>query len=468
MTILRALTAGLKLPARPPFSAPGAGTRSLLSGLLSANALDGMAAYAEVGAVHGPTRRICESVALVDWQLYQQTITAGSVDRALIDDATPPARHPATALWIQPNGFMSRRSFLFLSQLYQETAGGVYWLVCARDEEAAPFAYTKQQPDIELWPIPKRRITPVPDPDRYLAGYVYTVGNVKIPLAVENVIPLGWPDPRDPLRFTGPLQALAVDIESEKYAVEYQRNTFLNNAEPGGVIEFDLPLEKTRFEEIVLRWREQHQGVANAKRVAILEQGHWKDVAQSNRDLQYEALRHLTREQVMFARGMPFAMMQSNDINLANALTGERLYARYTLRPALEAIKEAINQALPERYGPMLTFGYDLPAPEDEAFDVYAGTTGWLSGLLSKNEGRAALGYDAIPDGDVYVSDLTGVVPTIPPPKPPKRPTTLGLDDVPMRQVRCPECRHLLAKNANVGAELWCGRCRAPQIVGAS
>ena len=429
MTIARALARGVSRSFSPPTNVPVGPPRSTFGGLasLSGGTISGMDAYRGLGAAYGPIRRICESVALTDWALYQQSGSLGNVDRTLIDDATAPARHPATALWTQCNPFMTRRVFLFIHQLFLETAGGCYWLLRARGDEPYPFE-SPQQADIELWPIRPDRITPVTDPDKYLLGYWYRPGgNLEtIPLDVAALVPVGYPDPADPLRFAGPLQAMLTDLESEAYASQHTRNTFLNGAQPGGVIQFDQPLTPERWEEIVLRWREQHQGVANVGRVAIIEGGKWVETGMKITDMDYVNLRRLGQEEVMYALGMPYAMQVTHDVNLANATIGEKIFYRWTLRPRLEIIKESLNHRLLPFFGSNLTMDYDLPEPEDEAFDTYQATMGWLAGYLTKNEARQGTGYDAVDDGDVYVYELTGTPPAIPPAVPPKKPTTLS------------------------------------------
>lgn len=428
MTLVRALAGSFKLPTRVPSGdGPAAGLLSM-SSLLGSDAQSGIEAYKQIGAIYGPIRRLCESVALTNWSLYQQTDAPGEASRAFLDDATAPARHPATALWTQPNRAMTRRLFLFLSQLYQETTGGCYWLLVQGGTAGAPIPQQGVTAPIELWPVPITKIIPTPDPDTpgSASGYTYIAGSEKIPLPVQAVVPVGWPDPANPLKFAGPLASVMTDAEAEKYAAQYNRNVFLNNARPGGVIEFATPLPRDRFEEIVMRWREQHQGVNNVARVAILEGGKWVDVGQSNTDMEYEKLRKLDRETFMFALGMPFAVMQTNGVNLANATMADKQYYRWTLRPRLENIKEPLNQRVLPFIAPMLTMDYELPAPEDESFDVYAASIGFAFGMIKQNEARAAMGYDADPEGDRYIYDITGNPLTMPSPRLPRRPTTLS------------------------------------------
>ena len=130
----------------------------------------------------------------------------------------------------------------------------------------------------------------------------------------------------------------------------------------------------------------------------------------------------------MFTLGMPYAMMQSNDVNLANALTGERIFDHWTLAPRLELIKEACNERVMPLIGDMLTMDYEEPQPQDAAFDVYAASMGWLTGILTQNQAAEAMGYPALgPEGDRRIYEITGTAPTMPPtPAPPRKPTQLS------------------------------------------
>jgi hypothetical protein len=55
------------------------------------------------------------------------------------------------------------------------------------------------------------------------------------------------------------------------------------------------------FEKFVMRWRTQHQRVANAHRLAILEEAVWKNLKLSQRDMQFEQVRKLSRNLIIRA-----------------------------------------------------------------------------------------------------------------------------------------------------------------------
>ena len=463
MTFTRALAKAFSLPKNvPQTAARGFGG----SQFQTAAGTGGMDAYVGIGAAHGVLRRICEAVSLVDWALYEQSENPQTTERTLIDDATAPARHPATAIWTRPNPHMTRRQFLYLQQLWIETSGGCYWLMVQGGQSGSPFPRPGVTADFELWPIPAQRITPIADPDLYVSGYEYRYGSQRIPLPVGAVIPIGRPDPRDPLRFAGPLGSIGADLEGEAYAAQYNRNVFLNGAQPGGAIEFDSFLPQNRWEELVQRWREQHQGVNNAARVAIIEGGKWVDTSKSNQDMEYGKLREYAQDAVMFATGMPYGVMVTRDVNLANATIAQKIFYELSLRPRLEDVKEPLNERVLPLIADNLTMDFTLPSPQDAAFDVYEATSGWLAGLLTQNQALEALGYPNLgAEGDRYNWQITGTPPPMTPPKPPRSPTNLDVSDLlhrasaaeqPSGDTRCPKCDRWIGRRIPAGAEAFC------------
>jgi hypothetical protein len=125
---------------------------------------------------------------------------------------------------------------------------------------------------------------------------------------------------------------------------------------------------------MTMRWREQHQGVRNAHRVAVIEQGKWVDRAFSMRDMQFSELRGVSRDVIREAFGYPKPMLGSvDDVNRANADAGEVVFARWVLRQRLRRIKGALNSDFLKLFGPEVAtryeFDHDDPTPEDREAD---------------------------------------------------------------------------------------------------
>jgi HK97 family phage portal protein len=346
---------------RDVFTVSGSGRKTSAD-----NMRRGMEQYGEVGTAFGIISRLAESTAQVQWHLYRKRTDASPVYRE-VEQRTEVTRHAALTLLRQPNPLMDWMEFAETSTQHYDTTGEFWW-VCA-------FGSIRAAGPIELWPMRPDRVRIVTDEYDALTGYIY-VGpdGEQVPLTKDIVIQGRHPNPLDIYRGLGPMQALTLKLDSNRLAAEYNRNFFLNSAEPGGIIEIEDRLDDDEFRELTQRWREQHQGVANAHRVAILEQGKWVERKFSMKDMAFPELSELSREDIREAFGYPKGMTgATEDVNKAVADANERMFGRYLMRPRLNKIKYALNNYLLPLFGEAakngLEFDFDDPVPEDREAD---------------------------------------------------------------------------------------------------
>jgi HK97 family phage portal protein len=315
-----------------------------------------MRAMGTVGTLFAIVNRTSNATALVDWKLYRKARSGRPEDRVEV------TAHAALDLWQRPNPFMTRQELVETVQQHVDLTGEG-WLVIARNPRS-PLP-------LELWPVRPDRIQPVPHPVDFISGYLYTgPAGEQIPLRVEDVIQIRMPNPLDPYRGMGPVQSIMTELDATKYSAEWNRNFFLNSAEPGGIIELPNVLSDPEWDQLQARWAEQHQGVSNAFRVAFLEHGVWKDRKLTQRDMQFAELRSVSRDVIREAFGAPaFVLGEVGDVNRATAEASKVLFAEQLTIPRLERFKGALNNDLLPLYGPdaarMLEFDYADPVPAD-------------------------------------------------------------------------------------------------------
>lgn len=315
-------------------------------------------AMANNGTVFGIVDRIAPSVARTEWKLYRKAASGREEDR------TEVTRHSALDLINRPNPHFTRMLLFETSQQHHDLTGEAPWVVSYVRGFARP---------LELWPVRPDRLVPVPHPTKYLAGWVYqSPDGEQVPLELHEVIFNRRPNPADPYRGMGPVQAVLTDIYGSKAAAEWNKNFFLNSAEPGGIIEIPRSLQDEDFQRLRMRWNEQHKGVSKAHRVAILEEGVWKDRKYTQRDMQFAELRGVSRDAIMEAFGFPKGMLGiTEDVNRSNGEVGEEIFARWLVVPRLDRWRDVLNHSLLPLYGKdtaaKYEFDYDSPVPEDEA-----------------------------------------------------------------------------------------------------
>lgn len=396
-----------------PFASRAATYGRGFLGYNRSNATRQMQSYGSVGTLFAIVHRTSNATSQVEWKLYRKARSGLKADR------TEVTSHAALDLWTKPNPFMPRQEFVEGTQQHVDLVGEGWWVIVRHPNFNIP---------LEMWYVRPDRMRPVPDPEVFLAGYMYTgPDGTEIALGLDDVIQLRMPNPMDPYRGLGPVQSLMTDLDSSRYSAEWNRAFFRNGAEPGGILEVDRRLDDDEFTELRMRWNEQHKGVGNAHRVAIAEGGlKWVDRKLSQRDMQFAELRAISRDEIRGAFGMPkFAVGDVDDVNRATAEASDDWFAKQLTVPRLERIKAALNHDLLPMYGATaqgLEFDYVSPvtgSAADEA-DVLSTKATAAKTLIDAGaygpEVLAALDLpalsfgqpDANPDRELLIKLLTG------------------------------------------------------------
>jgi len=312
--------------------------------------------------------KLATGTSSIDWHMHRIAQRAPRTSAACDMCEAPgmmyvPA-HPALSVWNRPNDFFTRQEFVETEQQHIDLTGEGWWLVVRLGGRP-----------IELWPIRPDRMAPVRSATDFLSGYVYRGPEGEmIPLGIDEVVQIRMPNPVDPWRGMGPVQALLNDIDGLRYSKEWNRRFFENSAEPGGVIEVPETLDDNAFKRLQTQWGEQHRGVGNAHRVAILENGSkWNASQITHKDMQFTELQQVSREVQREAFGVHGHILGlSEDVNRANAEAADVSFARRLLVPRADRIKGALNSDFLPLFGTMgkgYEFVYTSPVPEDQEAD---------------------------------------------------------------------------------------------------
>lgn len=315
-----------------------------------------MEAYTANSTLFSVVSFLASTTSQVQWKLYRKAKSGKKEDR---EEVTV---HPALSVLNKPTQFSTRQDLFEASQQHVELAGESYWVL-----ERAANGWV-----IGVWLARPDRMTIVKSKSEFLLGYKYLNpdGSVR-PLAKEDVIQLKTFDPNDPYRGISPVASLMGTIDSDSYAEHFQKNFFRNGAKPGGIIRLNEHMTDKQWKNMISRWKEQHQGVENANRIAFMENGEFLDLKYTHDEMQFLDLRNFTAEHIMQAFGLSKAMLGIvDDVNRANNEAQDASFAKYKLRPRLERFKEALNnEFLPQFKGAgnvdNLEFDYDDIDVED-------------------------------------------------------------------------------------------------------
>lgn len=337
---------------RNVFNTYGAGSQGMLAYL---------EAYASDPVIRPIVSRLQQSVSEADWKLFVKSRTGDPQDRTPLND------HALLDFLAMPNKFMTWSEIVARGQQHWELVG----------ETSIVLGFQPGIPlPIDAWVLRPDRITPVPDPYDFLLGWLYTApgDGEKIPIETGELLRMVDPDPLDPYRGMGAVQALIRDLDATRYAKEWQGQFFANSAQPGGMIQLDHRVGDVQFEELQQRWAESHQGLSKAHRIAILEDNaKWIQNSFSLKDLQMAELESLGRDKTLAAFGMPKSMIGVvEDVNRANAEAGVFMFARWMTKPRLQNWKQMLNRQLVPYFDPrgQLELDYTDPVPENSDANI--------------------------------------------------------------------------------------------------
>lgn len=342
--------------------------------------------YGEVGWLFGANNLISESVAEVNWHLYEK-------DGNQLGDEVD--NHPLLDMWAYVNPFQTKYQFIQLTQLYLGLVGEAFWVL----------NFNRLGVPAEMWIAPPQFMHIIPDPVTYISHYEYRRDSGRLRLEVPEVIHIMNPNPANTYRGLGTAQSIAVDLDSEKYASRYQQRLFFNDATPGIVITYDEIPEEGERKKIREEWNEIHRGWRNARKTGFLWGGaKMNTLSMTNRDMDFWRLRKINRETIIGAYRIPMSMMGIEGVgSRARVESDEYIFSKYTVKPALTRIKEAINEQLIPLFDKGYYFDFEDPVPENREAIVQEVKEIYPIGVITREEARVKLGYDAKPQaGDTF------------------------------------------------------------------
>lgn len=344
-------------------------------------------AYGTIGWLFAVVSKISNGIADVQWHLYDQKDT---------DKRKEITKHPVLDLLDRPNPFQTGAEFMELANCYLELTGECFIL---------KFFTTLNQP-AQLWIRPPQMFDVVPDPEKYIAGYVYKVGQEKIPLEVNQVMHIKMPNPDNPYRGVGLVQALSVDLDTEDFASRWNRNFFYNEGRPDGVLRVPGTVSKDDYEKFREDYNRKHIGIANAHKTVVIRGDaiDYKQISMSQKDMDFLSLRKLTRDNILGISGMPASMMGITEVgSRARAEADEYIFGRWIIKPRCNRWRSLFVEDLLVHYGENLYLDYENPVPEDRITLVTEAVQTYKGGIVTRNEARTKLGYDPDKvDGDSY------------------------------------------------------------------
>jgi HK97 family phage portal protein len=286
-----------------------------------------------LGAVYACVSLISETIASLPWPVYRRLPNDGRRR----DTAHPLYR----LLHDRPNPEMSAYNWRDCMVGHLELQGNAY----------AEIELDRAERPIALWPLrPDRMVVERIGGQERRLRYTYTVPNGRS-LIVPSDRVLHWRGPSsDGLigysRIALAREAFGLGLALEEYGARF----FGNDSRPGGVLETPGRLSDDAAKRLKTRWEEAHQGLSNAYRVAVLEEGvSWKAVGIPPQDAQFlESRKHQRSEVASWFRVPPHMIGDvERSTSWGTGIEQQGIgFVTYTLSTRLKNIETATDQAL--------------------------------------------------------------------------------------------------------------------------
>jgi len=242
-------------------------------------------------------------------------------------------------------------------------------------------------------------------------GYIYTVSGVEYSIDVRDMCHLALPNPGGDLYGLSPLQVLSRTINLDLNMTDFAKVYFENAGVPSGLLKVKRRLtSQEEASTIRARWRSQFGGVNNFHRIAILDDdAEYQPMSNSPKDMALEGLHNLTESRICAVFGVPPILVGAN-VGLQRSTYSNYREARLafhseTLEPMVARILRYFNRNLFNEYNTNETLSVDWSAMRAVLDDAAASsariTALFAGGLVTLNEAREELGYEAVSDGGI-------------------------------------------------------------------
>lgn len=344
-------------------------------------------------AVWACVRILSESVAGLPLIVYRR-LGDGGKERA-------PEHSLYSPLHDAPNGEMTSFQWREVSQAHLSTWGNAYSQI-VRDRGGRVR---------ELWPL--RPDCMSVDRENGQLVYTYRQGSSTTRLSAQDVlhIPgLGFDGINGYSVIGMARQAIAVGMAADQFGGRF----FENDATPGGILEHPAKLSQQAHDRLRASWDEQHRGVGNSRKVAILEEGlKYTSIGLPPEDAQFlQTKTFQIREIARMYRIPPHMLADLERASFSNIEHQALEFVIHTLRPWLVRWEQQIWLKLftpAERHSYFAEFLVDGLLRGDIMSRYQAYAVGRQNGWLSANDVRRVENMNPIDGGDEYLVPLNMV-----------------------------------------------------------
>lgn len=348
---------------------------------------------ANKGWVYRNTDAIATEIGTIEFELFKVTVVGGELNFQEITS------HPALDALDKFNSFTDASSGFYTTSSHRLLSGDAFWYLDGSGINVKGI-YILQPDKVEL------KFGKIAGSQVVVDKYEFkdTVDGKKIEVAYKpnEIIHFKIPNAKNPYRGYGKVEAAADDIDLDNLAIEANKKLYMRGLIANFVLTTEMKLTQEQLTQLHAEFKSTYGGVENAFKVPIFGSNlKPQSVQLSNKEMEFIQSQTWLRDKITSIWGNNKSVIGvTDDVNRANAKETINLWKASTIRAEMKAITDTLNEFFIPRYGESLILGFKDPVAEGEMEKIDKATKLKNADLVSLNEAREILEYEAVEGGD--------------------------------------------------------------------
>jgi HK97 family phage portal protein len=324
---------------------------------------------------------------------------AAKIEFEIERNEKPVTRHPFFDLIKMPNPDTSQFQFLEAHFTFMKLSGESFWYLAKGERTQKPKELYLLRPDLMEVAID------MSDPRGLVSGYVFNkLDGTKQTFDRNEVIHFKMPNPLNPYRGLGTVEAAKTYIETEQYASNWTKNSLYNSGRPAGILNIKGVITQEEFISIKKQFKDQYTGTENTGKTMMLKGADGIDYTKLGMEMGEVALKELkdmTRDDIMMMFRVSKTMLGiSEGVTLNNARDSRGVFINNIIKPELDRFVDNLNAFLMPVWGEGYELCYEDPSLVNDAERLAEWTAGFNK-WLTTNDIRQDRGLEPLEGGDV-------------------------------------------------------------------
>lgn len=339
---------------------------------------------------------IAQEVSAIEFELFSVDLRGGEIEYNQIED------HPLLDILDKFNSRTTKSDGIYMTESHKKLTGDAFWLL---DKNGGVVQ------NIFILPPDKIEIV-LADPTKssgdlikeYLYVDVIDKKEIRQTYQPDEIVHFKKPNPNNPFRGYGAVEAIADTIDTDNLTNEVQRSFFEKGAIGNFVLTSEANITQDQLKRLKAEMQAAYGGAKNAFKAMIFGNGlKPMDIGFSNKDMDFLKLLEWYRDKIMVGFGNTKASIGIiDDVNRASFEGSLASWLRGTIKPDMTAIAQTINEFLVPIYGENLILGFKDPVPQNVTEDTDQAVKLKDSGIIQINEAREMVALSPIDGGDVF------------------------------------------------------------------